>query len=709
MGSTSGLNFFDPAEIVQSNFKPDVVITDFQIFNKSVPIKPTSVLPKSIFNTKEITISHTQNVFSFQFSALDFNSPSSVKYAYQMEGFDKEWILVGNRRFVTYTNLNPGKYIFKVKSTNSDGVWNNNATSVAVIITPPWWQTPWAILLYFVVFVLGLWAIIKFQSNRTKLQQELKIREFESYHLREIEKMKSRFFANLSHEFRTPLMLIKSPIQELISGRIKDNLPNYYKLLLRNTEKLQQLIDQLLELSQLESASIPLKAEPQDLVRLLKSFTASFIPLAEMNSIKFNFNSEVETATALIDKDKLEKIINNLLSNAFKFTPIGGMISVELSVAQKSDLSVAKISVSDSGIGIPKELQSKIFDRFFQVDDPSNRSAGGSGIGLALVKELVSLHEWQISVSSAEGGGTEFLIEMPLIINYRTEVFEKQIANKINNKTSDEVELSDDYTTVRAETKNDEAKSLILFVEDTEDVRIYVHDILKSHYNVLLAENAEKGIELAQNNLPDLIISDVMMPGMDGFEFCNKIKTDWKTSHIPIILLTAKATQQNKIEGLETGADDYLTKPFDFNELFVRIKNLITQRKQLRDKFGKEIVIHPESLSENILDKEFIQTIINVIENNLHNESFNSESLAKELFVSRSQLNRKLNAITNQGPGEFIRIYKLKRAAQMIIENKLSITQIAYEVGFGSPAQFTRAFQKYFNCLPSDFNDTAKK
>ena len=285
----------------------------------------------------------------------------------------------------------------------------------------------------------------------------------------------------------------------------------------------------------------------------------------------------------------------------------------------------------------------------------------------------------------------------------------KQIADKIEDNTSDTERLSYDSPISGADTKNEEAKSLILFVEDTIEVRNYVCDILKSHYNVLLAENAETGLELAQNNLPDLIISDVMMPGMDGFEFCSKIKTDWKTSHIPVILLTAKATKENKIEGLETGADDYLTKPFDFSELFVRIKNLITQRKQLRDKFGKEIVIRPESLSENSLDKEFIQKIINVVQKNLHNENFNSELLAKELFVSRSQLTRKLNAITNQGPGEFIRIYKLKRAAQMIKENKLSITQIAYEVGFGSPAQFTRAFQKYFNCLPSDFNKTTKK
>ncbi len=698
MGSTSGLNYFSSGKIIQSKYQPPVVFTDFQIFNKSVNVISKSKLSKNIFYTKAITLGYKENVFSFQFAALDYNSTSSIKYIYQMEGFDKEWIDGGIRRFVTYTNLNPGNYVFKVKSTNSDGVWNENPASINVMISPPWWQTGWAIILYFVVFVLGIWGIIKFQANRTKLQHELKYRELESYHFREIEKMKSRFFANLSHEFRTPLMLIKGPLEELISGRIKENATKYYKLLLRNTEKLQQLIDQLLELSQLESESIPLKSEAQDIVKLLRIFNASFTSLAELNNIKFSFNSSVDSAPALVDKDKFEKIINNLLSNAFKFTPVGGIITIDLSVEKKRNLDIARVSVTDTGIGIPEEQQSKIFDRFYQVDDPAKRNTGGSGIGLALVKELVLVHKWKISVNSTEGQGTEFLIEIPIKTYDEIDKSKKYIEDK--------TKPSNCLYEEKVEDVNQEAKSLILFVEDTEDVRNYVNDILKADYNVLLAENAQAGLKIVQQSLPDLIISDVMMPGMDGFEFCNKIKTDWKTSHIPVILLTAKATQQSKIKGLETGADDYLTKPFNFTELSVRIKNLIIQRKQLREKFGKEILVSPESVTTNSLDKELIKKIIDAIEKNLSNEKFTSDNLAQELFVSRSQLNRKLQAITNQGPGVFIRAYKLKRAAQMIVENKLSITQIAYEVGFGSSAQFTRAFQKHFNCLPSEFKQT---
>lgn len=703
MGSTSGLNCFNSGKIFRSNYLPRVAFTDFQIFNKSVSVQNSSVLSQNIFYTNEITLSHTENVFSFEFSALDFNNSSSIKYAYQMEGFDKEWIYGGIRRFVTYTNLNPGKYVFKVKSTNSDGVWSDNTASICVIISPPWWQTIWAIIMYFIVFFMGIWGIIKFQANRAKLQHELKYRELESYHLREVEKMKSRFFANLSHEFRTPLMLIKGPLEELISGRIKENKSHYYNLLLRNTEKLQQLIDQLLELSQLESESIPLKSEPQDLVKMLKSFSASFISLAELNNVKFSFNSSLDSVFAMIDKDKLEKIINNLLSNAFKFTPVGGIISVDLSIENKDESGVAIISVSDTGMGIPKDQQSKIFDRFYQVEDSSKRVAGGSGIGLALVKELVLLHNWEISVNSTEGEGTEFVISLPLLKDYELEKLNGQNNDSINSTINASVYVDDEDDFETSQTKTQNEKPLLLFVEDTPDVRSYVDDILKTDYNVLLAENGEEGIEIVQSSLPDLIISDVMMPGMDGFEFCKKIKTDWKTSHIPVILLTAKATQQSKNEGLETGADDYLTKPFNFTELSIRIKNLIAQRKQLKEKFSKEIIITPEALLTNSLDKELMQKINTAIEKNLSNENFTSDNLAEELFVSRSQLNRKLQAIANQGPGEFIRTYKLKRAAQMIIDKKLSITQIALEVGFGSPAQFTRAFQKHFNCLPSEF------
>lgn len=701
MGSTYGLNYFNAAAISQSSYAPSVVITDFQIFNNPVRVGSNSVLAKHIAYTKEIILSHTQNVFSFQFSAFDYNSTNTINYAYMMEGFDNDWIKGGTRRFVTYTNLKPGNYVFKVKATNSDGIWSDKIATVKLMITPPWWQTKWAIVLYLLVFVLGVLGIFKFQSNRVHLQNELKMSEFESYHLRQIEQMKSRFFTNISHEFRTPLMLIKGPLEELLRGRIKNNLTDYYKMLLRNTEKLQQLIDQLLELSQLEAETIPLKKEIYDIVNLLKSISNSFVSFADQKNIRFNFYSNVGSAIALLDKDKFEKIINNLLNNAFKFTDIGGTVNIELNEKTVLGNRIAFVSISDSGVGISKENQSKIFNRFFQVDDSSKRNYGGSGIGLALVKELTTLLGWEISVSSNEGEGTEFILHIPLLSEpeIKTNI---SSSNKLEEqeKLNQQVEVEktdDDYVLAN------NSKPLILFVEDQSEVREYVIGLLKEDYNVLQAENGKSGLDSALNNLPDLIISDVMMPEMDGFELCKSIKTDWKTSHIPVILLTAKVTHQSKIEGLETGADDYLTKPFDFEELSIRINNLITQRKLLKEKFSKDINVNIELVTTNAFDKEFLVKINKIIENHLQDENFTSDNLAEELFVSRSQLNRKLNAVVGKGPGEFIRIYKLKRAAQMILENKLSITQIALEVGFSSPAQFTRAFQKHFNCLPSEF------
>ncbi|MGB5529428.1 MAG: two-component regulator propeller domain-containing protein, partial [Ignavibacteriaceae bacterium] len=634
MGSTEGINYFFPGDIKLSTFMPPLLITDFQIFNKSVEINDNSPLKSSLFQTEKIILSYTQNVFSFQFAALDYTSPQKIQYAYKMEGFDDNWVNSGSRRFVTYTNLNPGNYVFKVKSTNSDGIWNENVKELHVTITPPWWQTPWAIGLYALIFLLGVWGIIKFQTYRTRLQHELKMQEFEAHHLREIESMKSRFFANLSHEFRTPLTLIKGPLEQLISGRIKENLSDYYKMLLRNTEKLQNLIDQLLELSQLEAETIPLNKQNLELVSLLRSFTYSFMPLAEQKFITLSFNSFADRMDVVLDRDKLEKIINNLLSNAFKFTSSGGKILVDLNIGKDKNNELAIVSVSDSGIGIPEEYQSKIFDRFFQMDDDSGntslqvkRNQTGSGIGLALVKELVSLHNWDISVKSREGEGTTFILKIPLEkgIEFEKEnvvapVPETEIEKKefdsvvVDNETGEEIE---NLTKIMDE-------PVILFVEDSPDVRSYVYDLLKADYKVLLAENAESGIELALKNMPSLILSDIMMPGMDGIEFCHRIKSDWQTSHIPVILLTAKATSDSKIEGLETGADDYVTKPFNFEELAVRIKNLIEQRKHLREKFGKEININADSVSSNAVDKKFVQKIIDIIEKNLGDEKFDS-------------------------------------------------------------------------------------
>ena len=714
-GSSEGLNVFNPKQITQSDFIPPVVITEFQVFNLPVKIGKDSPLKENILEAKEIILPFSQNVFSFQFSALDFNSPQSIQYAYMMEGFDDEWINAGKRRFITYTNLNSGTYTFKVKATNSDGVWSENYKSISVVINSPWWRTPWAYVSYVALILLGLYAARRIEMNRAGLRNELKMREFEAKKRTELEIIKSRFFANLSHEFRTPLTLIRGPVEELISGNAGDNQAEYYELIKRNSEKLQELIDQLLELTQLENAAIPLTARKENLIKLLKGLLYSFDSLSKQKEIKLSFSAKEDDIVSWVDRDKLEKIMNNLLSNAFKFTPAKGEIALGVEKLADEGKDFALVKISDTGIGIPKDKLVKIFDRFYQVDDSSLKKYGGSGIGLSLVKELVDLHKWEINVESQVGKGTEFYLKIPLWDSYLDE--NQKIIDTITEKLSIEDSASEKSIAVLTDSFEKEIeqeiienkkllgdKPSILIVEDSEDVRTYLIGLLKNDYRLHEAENGEVGVKRSAEIMPDLIISDVMMPSMDGFEFCKKIKTDWQTSHIPVILLTAKASAESKIEGLETGADDYLTKPFSSKELFVRIKNLLEQRKSLREKFSKEIKIDTSTIAVTSLDNEFLKKAIDVTEQNLSNAEFNSETFAKEMFLSRSQLHRKLLAVTGQAPGEFIRTYRLKKAASLILENRLSVTQIAFEVGFSSPSHFSKAFKQQFNCLPKEFS-----
>jgi signal transduction histidine kinase/ligand-binding sensor domain-containing protein/DNA-binding response OmpR family regulator len=713
-GSVDGLNIFNPKLIKQSAYIPPVVITDFQIFNRHVNIGDGSPLSQSILETKEIILTYSQNVFSFQFSALDYNSPKSIQYAYMMEGFDKDWIYTRDRRFITYTNLDPGKYSFKVKATNSDGVWSKNFKSVSVVINQPWWRSGWAYAVYVLLIIVGIFTARKIEGNRTKLRNELKMRKFEANKQRELENMKARFFANLSHEFRTPLTLIRGPIEELINEKAGGNQKEYYQLIQRNSEKLQELIDQLLELTQLENAAIPLKAKKENLTNLLRGLASSFDSMAKQKNIILSFESSDDKIICWVDRDKFEKIINNLLSNAFKFTSSGGRITVQLNNRKIKAEEFAEIKIADTGIGIAKDKLEKIFDRFFQADDSSRKTYGGSGIGLALVKELVELHKWEISVGSEQGKGTQFYLQIPLredyldedekIVETRAQMFhgDGSTEKKFFSKNADTIEKEIEQEIIE-KNKLLGDKPSILIVEDSEDVRFFVKGILQNDYRIYEAVDGEDGLKKAAEITPALIISDVMMPSMDGMEFCRRIKTDLQTSHIPVILLTAKVSQESKIEGLETGADDYITKPFNSKELSVRIKNLLEQRKNLREKFSKEIKIDTSTIAATSVDNEFLQKALSVAEKNLSNTEFNSEDFAKEMFMSRSQLHRKLVSVTETGPGEFIRTFRLKKAAELILGKRLSITQIAFEVGFSSPSHFTKAFSQQFNCLPTEF------
>ncbi|WP_337864563.1 two-component regulator propeller domain-containing protein [Ignavibacterium sp.] len=701
-GSNEGLKIFTASDINPSQFKPKVSISDFQLFNKSLFDDPEQL--ETVFNNRKINLSYSQNVFSFSFTSTDFNNPGSTKYAFMLKGFDKNWNYTDDRRFVTYTNLNPGEYEFLVKATNSDGVWNDEPTSLMVVVNPPWWRTPWAYAGFILLFLGGILMIRRLELNKAKLLNDLKMKEFEAEKLREVEAMKSRFFANISHELRTPLMLIQGPIEAIIQ-KASNEVVDLANLASKSSSKLKLLIDQLLELTQLDSAKILVKATKDDIVLFARNIFYEFKSAAEAKEISLKFETEVEQIYCWFDKDILEKILSNLLSNALKFTNRNGLITLSMKVNNIHGAESVIIAVSDTGIGIDENELEKVFDRFYQASDSVKKNYSGFGIGLSLIKEFIDLHRWKIEVKSKKGVGSDFFVTIPLSDGYLDENQKITIKEIIEPDKKTEFKVSQEISTEQIanviDKQND--KPLILIVEDSEDVRYFISTLLKNEFRLTLAVNGQDAIEKSLEELPDLILSDIMMPEMDGLELCRRLKSDWKTSHIPVILLTAKIATEDKLDGLELGADDYITKPFNPKELIVRIKNLLKQRRLLKEKFSKTLEIKPEEIADKQVDSEFINRAIEIVEKNIYDLNFNTERFAEEMFLSRSQLHRKLNSLTNQSPGEFIRTVKLKKAAALLIEKKLSVTQIALEIGFNSPSHFTKAFKQMFDCLPSEF------
>ncbi len=515
--------------------------------------------------------------------------------------------------------------------------------------------------------------------------------------LQELDKLKSRFFANISHEFRTPLTLILGQIDSVMSENIDVKEKEKLQVANRNAKRLLVLINQLLDLSKLESGGMDLNAEQHNIVSFLKSLFYSFESLAESRKITLKFSSEYENIPVVFDPDKMEKIFYNLISNAFKFVPSNGEIRVSLKIIN----STAQIRIKDTGIGIPADRLPHIFDRFYQVDGSATRRREGTGIGLALTKELIELHKGTISVNSKEDEGSEFIIQIPLG-NLKTEMedsvkfmhAESLSVNNFNTQENEE-KISVPHSSLS------ENHKIILVVEDNFDVRSYIRELLKTEYKVIVASDGEEGIFNARNKIPDLIITDVMMPGMDGYNFSKKIRADEKTSHIPIVMLTAKAGLDDKITGLKTGVDAYITKPFSAKELKVRVKNLIYQREQLRKRFAKSTFIKPSEVSAVSADRKFLEKAIKTIENHFEDESFNIEYLAAEVNMSVSQLNRKLNALVAQPAGHLIRSLRLQRAADLLKQNTDTVAGICYKVGFNDQGYFGRAFKKQFGVSPN--------
>ena len=550
---------------------------------------------------------------------------------------------------------------------------------------------------------LTLLSIISVQASQLiknlQLQEETFQKKKEAEKLHELDRIKTEFFTNISHEFRTPLTLILGPLEKLMTeDQVKDAQPQY-NLIYKNATKLLSLINQLLDLSSIDAGKMKLEIETADLINFIKAILASFQSMAESKNINIEFRSDVNTLEIYLDKEKVEKIISNLLSNALKFSRENGHVIV--SVLKKE--SHVEISVEDDGIGIEPGDIKNIFNRFYKAK--SSAIQEGTGIGLALVKELIELHHGSIMVESKLNAGTKFNIKIPTGKElYKVSIVERKREVELKPKKYEKQIIEEKPE----EEKKDDAPK-ILIVEDNKDLQKFIKENIGKEYSVFEASNGKDGLDKSFQIIPDLIISDIKMPEMDGIEFCEKIKTDEKTSHIPVILLTARSTLENKLEGLETGADDYITKPFRIQELQVRVGNLIEQRKKLRQRFRKEVLLEPKDIAITSSDEKFLIRILEILEQNYSNENFTADEFSKKAGLSRMQLHRKLQALTDQSASEFIRNFRLKRAMKLLSAKKGNISEIAFEVGFNNPSYFTECFKVLFGFSPSEYQVNSNK
>ena len=705
-GGTNGLNIFFPDRIKkQVNESYNSLVTDLKIFNRSIQpgenIRNKTILQKVIDETKAISIPYFINDFTFEFAALDFADSDNIKYAYQLEGAtNDDWHYNdASRRYASFSNLASGDYTFKVKASNTEGLWNGQVTQIAVTILPAPWQTIWAYVLYTLIFLSLIYLFRKYELARFKLKNELNFERLERQKNKELNKMKLRFFTNISHEIRTPLTLILSPIQELItSGDLRQEVRAQLTNINRNANRLLLLVNQLLEFRKQEAGHAELQVAKGDFVKSIMEIILSFKEFAHHRNIDFSFNHQPDKIDLWYDRNKMENVFFNVLSNAFKFTPDGGKIDINITKEEK----IVQIVIEDTGKGISKEDLPHIFERFHKFDKDYSGNYLGSGIGLALVKKLVGLHHGTIWAESEEDVSTRFVIELPLGVKHFKE--EEIISDHKGSEHAIHYQIENQDGDFEPTSLPPSADApTLLIVEDNEDVRNYLKKLFLPQCHILEASNGKIGWDVALKHLPDLIISDVLMPEMDGLQFCRKSKTTLETSHIPIILLTARASILYQTEGMETGADDYLTKPFNPTLLKLRVKNLITSRKRLREKFSQNLALEPHEIAITSPDQSLLRRAIDAVEKHMDDAEFDVSMLAKEIGISRPVLYRKLPSITDNTPNEFIRIIRLKRAAQILTKVDISISDVCYQTGFKTPKYFSKCFRDFFGILPSQY------
>jgi ligand-binding sensor domain-containing protein/signal transduction histidine kinase/DNA-binding response OmpR family regulator len=693
-GSVKGLISFNPSGFIKNTFIPPIHITGFQVHNKELLVnKKGSPLNQSITYTDKLTLNHNQSSFSIDFAALSYTAPHMAEYAYKMEGIDKEWTYLKTNRKVYFTELAPGSYTFKVKASNSSGLWNEEATQLKIEILPPFWASSWAYLLYIMFGLLMVYYGVRSYHRHTQKKNRRKIKLLENEKEKEIYQAKIEFFTNVAHEIRTPLTLIKGPLEKIINTPISiptvtDNL----KIMEKNTQRLLDLTNQLLDFRKTEINGFSLTFVKANICELLEEVNSRFKPVAEQKNISFTLDLTQQPLYAHVDPEAFTKIFSNLLNNAVKYAK--SKVIVSLKPFNLKEDKTFTIMVKNDGPFIPLEMKERIFEPFFRLEE--NKEQTGTGIGLPLARSLTELHSGILALNTDERDMNSFSLTLP--IHQKNEF-------KLYKEDPEEVSASDE----EAEVGNpDDIKPVILLAEDNKEMLDFIADGLNKDYTVIKACNGEKALNILKEQNVQLVISDVVMPVMNGFELCRQIKTILDYSHIPIILLTAKSTMQAKIEGLETGADAYIEKPFSPDHLQVQVANLLTNRSKIKEYFSSSPLTHIKSMAYSKADEQFLKKLDGAIYENIADTELNVEHLAEIMNMSRPTLYRKIKAISNLTPNELINIARLKKAAKLLAEGDYRIYEVANIVGYNSQTSFGRNFQKQFGMTPSEYAATLK-
>ena len=710
-GGDNGYISFSPEKAIPNGYQPRVVLTDLLLNNKEVEIGEKVdgrvILDRDISYMTKIELDYGQRSLELKFASLHFWQPEMNTYSYKLEGADENWTTTsGNKNFAVYSNLSPGTYTFKVRGTNNNGIWSKETSATEITINPPLLLSKGFLALYVILIAAGVYVALKIYSGRIKLENELKISKLEIAHAEEIEQTKEQFFTNISHELRTPISLILPPIHQIMrNGKLDADNFKLISLAEKNSHRLLRVVNQVLDFKKMQEDKLYLNTSKIEIIGLLRELYSHFADKAARHEVDYTFTISTAEFELFADAEKIETIVLNLLSNAFKFTPKGGSIAVNVEIINEEDPDdfAVQIAISDTGIGISADDQKRIFERFYQTAESRKREMG-SGIGLALTLEYVKMHSGEIKLESEPGEGSVFTILLP-----------KGNAEQLVLEHSD----PDSFPIFQAPLSNTEAyetvnsgrnKPLLMIVEDNPDMVDFIRLTLHDKYRFVIEGDGEEGLLKAGQYLPDLIISDVMMPIMDGLKFCKMLKSDPKTSRIAVILLTARSLTSQKIEGIRVGADAYITKPFDIELLDAQIGNLLHRKEEMNAYVRQNLIVTPEVKDgkENV-DEKFVKKVMSIVEVHISDPEFNVEVLASEMGMSSAHLSRKLKTLTQFSANEIIKKYRIKKASLLLENNEGNVSEVMYDVGFSNLSYFSKCFREEFGVTPKEYGKKASR